>query len=197
MKKRIITSFRLFESRMFESTPPFTVIGGSAWRKLMGEEPPDEMSKARLEELLKKAKADQDVDMEEELEELIADIQLRDFFPDDYDILVPPGEDEGGIPGGGGGGRPGDPPPQNDKPWPPKGSNPNNPPPPGNTPPPPPKDDPGDQPGNQPGDQPGDKPPVPPNIIGKKARITHGPYAGQIGTIVGINPDGTVQINPD
>lgn len=196
MKKRIITSFRLFESRLFETTPPFTVIGGSAWRKLMGEEKPDEMSKARLEELLKKAQADQDGDMVEELEELIADIQISDFNPDDYDVLVPAEEDGGG--GGGGGTPPGmDPPPQNEKPWPPKGSNPQNPPPPGDTPTGPPKNDPGDQPGDKPGDKPEGKTPIPPNIIGKKARITHGPYAGQIGTIAGINSDGTIRINPD
>jgi len=195
MKKRIITSFKLFETTI--GTRIATLgISGSALRKLMGDANPDEMSKAQLEDLLSSAKAKGDEDMVEEIEELIADIQISDLNPDDYDILTPPCETGGGG-GGGGGGTPPEPPetPQNERPWPPKGSNPNDPPPPGpiTEEPPGPK---GPKRGDEPGEKP-EKPPTPSDIIGKKARITHGPYAGQMGTIAGINSDGTIQINPE
>jgi len=197
MKKRIITSFKLFETTI--GTRIATLgISGSALRKLMGDANPDEMSKAQLEDLLSSAKASGDEDMVEEIEELIADIQISDLNPDDYDILKPPGEDTGGGGGGGGGGTPPEPPetPGNERQWPPKGCNPENPPPPGPITEVPPGPKGPKRPGDKPGEKP-EKPPTPSDIIGKKARITHGPHAGQMGTIAGINPDGTIQINPE
>lgn len=199
MKKRIITSFKLFETTIpTRMTGIMTGLSGSALRKLMGEANPDEMSKAQLQDLLSSAKASGDEDMVEEIEELIADIQISDLNPDDYDILKPPGETGGGG-GGGGGGTPPEPPetPGNERQWPPKGSNPGDPPPPIE---PITEEPPGPKGPKRPGDKPGDKPekpPAPSDIIGKKAKITHGPHAGQMGTIAGINPDGTIQINPE
>jgi hypothetical protein len=196
MKKRIITSFKVFESFV-------PLYGGSVFRKLLGGATTDEMTRQELEALLKKAKDEKDEAMEEEIEELISQIKVTELKPEDYKILVPPpppgGEPPPPPPGGGN--PPPPPPPLPPKPgneeiWPPKGSDPKNPPPPNEDP-----EDPEDPEGpegpggGKPGDKPKDKPN--PAIIGKKARITSGPNVGQIGKITGITPEGKVIIQPD
>ena len=191
MKKRIITSFKVFETF---ALPGFG-LSGSVSRKLSGQSTPDEMTKRELEALLKKAKDEKDESMQEEIEELISQIEVTELNPDDYKILIPPppGEDPPPPPPPppppGGNPPPPPPPPQPPKPrneeiWPPKGSDPGDPPPPGNPPPP----------GDPPRDKEKEKPN--PSIIGKEARITSGPNAGQIGKITGITPEGKVTIQP-
>lgn len=193
MKKRIITSFKLFETSIFPGG-----MAASTFRKITGSSKPDEMSKEELEKLLIQAKLDKDEEMIEEIEELISQVKVTELQPKDYKILIPPpppGEDP--PPTGDNppppGGDPPPPRPGNEQTWPPKGSNPDNPPPPGDGP-----REPGDGPGDGPGDKKKDKPDKPnPAIIGKKARITSGPYEGQVGTITGITPEGKVTIQPD
>jgi len=181
MRKRIITSFKLFETSI---TP--TRMSGSTFRKITGSSNPDEMSKEELEELLIQAKLDKDEEMVEEIEELISQVKVTELQPKDYKILVPPpppGDPPPPPPPGGGDPPPPPPPrPGNEEEWPPKGSNPDNPPPPGDGP-------------GEPGEEKKDKPN--PAIIGKKARIIAGPYEGQVGTITGITPEGKVTIQPD
>ncbi len=205
MKKRIITSFKVFESSILPGG-----LGGLSpvFRKLVGEATPDEMTRQELEALLKKAKDEKDEAMEEEIEELISQIKVTELKPEDYKILVPPSTESTPPPPGvtpppppPGGNPPPPPPPKpgNEEIWPPKGCDPKNPPPPGEDPQGPEKPQGPEGPEGPEGGKKGDKPKDKPNpaIIGKKARITSGPNVGQIGTITGITPEGKVIIQPD
>jgi hypothetical protein len=165
MKKRIITSFQIFES---------SLIGGSSNI--------EDMSKKKLEVALEKAKQEDDEGMIEEIEELISQIKKTELDPETYIILNPPKSRGGG--GGEGGGETPQPKPKNEKTWPPPGTNPGSPPPP--------------LPGKEEKGQEGQEKKQPPtSIIGKRAKITSGPHAGEIGIITGITPDGQITIQPE
>jgi hypothetical protein len=166
MKKRIITSFQIFES---------SLIGGSSNI--------EDMSKKKLEVALEKAKQEDDEGMIEEIEELISQIKKTELDPETYIILNPPKSQGGfgGGEGGEGGGETPQPKPKNEKTWPPPGTNPGGP-----TPPLPGKEEKGQE-----------KKQPPSSIIGKRAKITSGPHAGEIGIITGITPDGQITIQPE
>jgi hypothetical protein len=174
MKKRIITSFQIFESSLKDE---LAKAMGGAYPFFGGSSDIEDMSKTELEVALEKAKKEDDEGMIEEIEELISQIKKTELDPETYTILNPPRKGGGG---GGGGGRQ-EPKPKNVKTWPPPGTNPGGPPPP--------------LPGKEEKGQEKKQPPS--SIIGKRAKITSGPHAGQIGIITGITPDGQITIQPE
>jgi len=174
MKKRIITSFQIFESSLKDE---LAKAMGGAYPFFGGSSDIEDMSKTELKVALEKAKQEDDEGTIEEIEELISQIKKTELDPETYTILKPPGKGGGG--GGGGGG--GNPKPKNEKMWPPPGTDPKGPPPP--------------LPGKEEKGQ--EKKQPPPGIIGKRAKITSGPHAGEIGIITGITPDGQITIQPE